>query len=115
MLCSQGLVSWRVERYGKPREFSNAVKQYSTNSTLLANCVPVVREPEQTREAVRLVRSIPGGERIRLESSGGVTRETVRDYAEAGVDLISFGALPHSAPAVDSSLDVTMESGAVSR
>jgi len=62
--------------------------------------------PEQTREAVALVRSKPGGERILLESSGGVTLETVRAYAEAGVDLISSGALTHSAPAVDISLDV---------
>lgn len=71
--------------------------------------------PEQTCEAVRLVRATPGGERILLESSGGVTLETVRHYAEAGVDLISSGALTHSAPAVDISLDVTMESGAVSQ
>ena len=62
--------------------------------------------PEQTREAVALVRSKPGGERILLESSGGVTLETVRAYAEAGVDLISSGALTHSAPAVDISLDI---------
>jgi nicotinate-nucleotide pyrophosphorylase (carboxylating) len=64
--------------------------------------------PDQTREAVALVRSSPGGERILLESSGGVTLETVRDYAEAGVDLISSGALTHSAPAVDISLDIDM-------
>ncbi len=64
--------------------------------------------PEQTREAVALVRSKPGGERILLESSGGVTLETVRDYAEAGVDLISSGALTHSAPAVDIGLDIEM-------
>ena len=62
--------------------------------------------PEQTHEAVALVRSKPGGERIMLESSGGVTLETVRAYAEAGVDLISSGALTHSAPAVDISLDI---------
>ena len=62
--------------------------------------------PEQTREAVALVRSKPGGERILLESSGGVTLDTVRAYAEAGVDLISSGALTHSAPAVDISLDI---------
>lgn len=63
--------------------------------------------PEQTLEAVALVRSTPGGEQILLESSGGVTLETVRHYAEAGVNLISVGALTHSAPAVDISLEVT--------
>ena len=65
--------------------------------------------PEQTHEAVALVRSKPGGERILLETSGGVTLKTVRDYAEAGVDLISSGALTHSAPAVDISLDIDIQ------
>lgn len=63
--------------------------------------------PEQTREAVRLVHETSGGERILLESSGGITLSTVRLYAEAGVDLISVGALTHSAPAVDISLELT--------
>ncbi len=64
--------------------------------------------PEQTHEAVALVRSTPGGKRILLETSGGVTLDTVRAYAEAGVDLISSGALTHSAAAVDISLDVEL-------
>ena len=65
--------------------------------------------PEQTREAVHLVRETPGGDHILLESSGGITLQTVRLYAEAGVDLISVGALTHSAPAVDISLELTAE------
>src|SRR5262249_54708588 len=65
--------------------------------------------PEQTREAVRLVRETPGGEHLLLESSGGITLQTVHLYAEAGVDLISVGALTHSAPAVDISLEMTAE------
>jgi nicotinate-nucleotide pyrophosphorylase (carboxylating) len=40
-----------------------------------------------------------------LEASGGVTLETIRAIAETGVDLISIGALTHSAPAVDLALD----------
>lgn len=65
--------------------------------------------PEQTREAVQIVRSAPGGSQIQLESSGGITLQTVHLYAEAGVDLISVGALTHSAPAVDISLEMTAE------
>jgi nicotinate-nucleotide pyrophosphorylase (carboxylating) len=42
--------------------------------------------------------------RALLEASGGVTIETLRDYAETGVDFISLGALTHSAPALDLSL-----------
>lgn len=41
----------------------------------------------------------------KLEASGGVTLETVRAIAETGVDAISVGALTHSAPAVDFSLE----------
>jgi nicotinate-nucleotide pyrophosphorylase (carboxylating) len=44
--------------------------------------------------------------RIPLESSGGITLDNVRAYAETGVDFISVGALTHSAPAVDMSLRI---------
>jgi nicotinate-nucleotide pyrophosphorylase (carboxylating) len=40
-----------------------------------------------------------------LEASGGVTLETVRAIAETGVDVISVGALTHSAPVLDIGLD----------
>ncbi len=43
--------------------------------------------------------------RVRLEASGGVTLKTVRAIAETGVDVISVGALTHSAPALDLGLD----------
>lgn len=46
--------------------------------------------------------------RALLEASGGVTLETIRAIAETGVDLISVGALTHSAPALDISLDFDM-------
>jgi nicotinate-nucleotide pyrophosphorylase (carboxylating) len=43
---------------------------------------------------------------VLVEVSGGVTLATIGDYARAGADLISVGALTHSAPAVDIGLDV---------
>ena len=43
--------------------------------------------------------------RVRLEASGGVTLKTVRAIAETGVDVISVGALTHSAPTLDLGLD----------
>jgi nicotinate-nucleotide pyrophosphorylase (carboxylating) len=42
--------------------------------------------------------------RVETEVSGGVTIETVREFAETGVDFISVGALTHSAKAMDFSL-----------
>lgn len=55
----------------------------------------------QMKEAVRLV-----GGRIRVEASGGITLETVKEVASTGVDIVSVGALTHSAPALDISLDM---------
>lgn len=55
--------------------------------------------PETTREAVEIVNG-----RVELESSGGITRDTIRAYAETGVDFISVGALTHSVKSLDMSL-----------
>lgn len=46
--------------------------------------------------------------RIPVEASGGVTLDTIRAIAETGVDLISVGALTHSASAVDLSMEITL-------
>ena len=48
------------------------------------------------------------GGRALLEASGGVTLESVAEIAATGVDLISVGALTHSAPALDISLDLDL-------
>jgi nicotinate-nucleotide pyrophosphorylase (carboxylating) len=57
------------------------------------------------REAVRLRdENSPAAESPSLEASGGVSLETVRAIAETGVDLISIGALTHSAPTLDFSM-----------
>jgi len=56
---------------------------------------------ELMREAVILV-----GDRCQTEASGGVNLETIRPIAESGVRYISVGALTHSAPALDISLDL---------
>src|ERR1700761_9542748 len=58
--------------------------------------------PAQLREAVAHVAG-----RAELEASGGVTLQTLREVASTGVDFVSLGALPHSAPALDLSLLLT--------
>ncbi len=55
---------------------------------------------DDLRQAVRRV-----GGAVTLEASGGVNLQTVRAIAETGVDVISVGALTHSAPALDVGLD----------
>lgn len=58
-------------------------------------------KPEMLREAVSLCKG-----KIVTEASGGVTLETVAAIAETGVDVISSGALTHSAPSLDVALDI---------
>ena len=58
-------------------------------------------EPEDMRRVAALARG-----RALTEASGGVTLENVRAVAETGVDFISVGAITHSAPAIDMSLEV---------
>jgi nicotinate-nucleotide pyrophosphorylase (carboxylating) len=57
--------------------------------------------PPILREAVTLVKGA-----MICEASGGVSLETVGAIAETGVDLISVGALTHSAPVLDVALDI---------
>ncbi|MFO7946098.1 MAG: carboxylating nicotinate-nucleotide diphosphorylase [Armatimonadota bacterium] len=59
---------------------------------------------EQLAEAV-----CQTGGRVPLEASGGVDLDTVADIAATGVDYISVGALTHSAPAIDISLEMTAD------
>jgi len=54
---------------------------------------------ELTREAVKLI-----NHRVETESSGGINKETIRKYAECGIDYISVGALTHQIKSLDLSL-----------
>ena len=55
---------------------------------------------EDTRTAIRMING-----RYETESSGGITLDTLRDYAECGVDFISVGALTHQIKSLDMSLN----------
>lgn len=57
----------------------------------------------QMKEAVQIIQG-----KCKTEASGGVNLETVRAIAETGVDYISVGALTHSSPAMDISLDLNL-------
>ena len=67
-------------------------------AVLLDNFTPLA-----LKEAVKIARETRPG--MILEASGGITLNNVREYAETGVDLISVGALTHSAGSVDLSLE----------
>lgn len=73
----------------------DAVLDYDVDAVLLDNMTTKQLESAVARIAGRCI----------AEASGGVNLETVRGIAETGVDLISVGALTHSAPVLDLGLD----------
>jgi nicotinate-nucleotide pyrophosphorylase (carboxylating) len=68
---------------------------------LFDNCTPA--------EVARGVDLLPAG--VEAEASGGVTVDTVADYAATGVDVVSMGSLTHSAPSLDCSFRVDAADG----
>ncbi|MBK6936543.1 MAG: carboxylating nicotinate-nucleotide diphosphorylase [Chitinophagaceae bacterium] len=60
-------------------------------------------KPEQIKEAAALI-----GEDFETEASGGITLENIEEYAKAGVDFVSVGALIHQARSLDLSLKAVM-------
>jgi nicotinate-nucleotide pyrophosphorylase (carboxylating) len=75
-------------------ELNEVLKTGGVNRIMLDNF-----DVANTRKAVELVNG-----KYELESSGGITYETIRSYAETGVDYVSVGALTHSVKSLDMSL-----------
>lgn len=70
--------------------------------------------PERTRDEVAYIREQVaqgknGGKYVEIESSGGITKDTLRAYAECGVDFVSVGALTHSVKGLDMSFKAVKE------
>jgi nicotinate-nucleotide pyrophosphorylase (carboxylating) len=66
------------------------------------------QSPETVREWARVARSLSPG--IEIEATGGISLANVRNYAAAGADFISIGALTHSVRAADIALEVSNQS-----
>lgn len=75
-------------------ELEQVLRHDRVHRVMMDNFAPML-----LRKAVELI-----GGRFETEASGGITLDTVRTYAETGVDYISVGALTHSAPSLDLSL-----------
>lgn len=71
---------------------------------LLDNFTPA--QVKQAAARVEAARAAGAAGRVLLEASGGITLDTVRAYAEAGVDLLAIGALTHSVRAVDLAAEI---------
>ena len=74
-------------------ELNEALATGGINRIMLDNF-----SPADTRRAVEIIDG-----RVEVESSGGITFDTLRQYAECGVDVISIGALTHSVKSLDMS------------
>ena len=98
--AAKGHAKWLEIEVTNLEELSAAL-QYNPDVILLDNMNPAL-----AGEAVVRVRAHDPGRKIRTEASGGITIANVRDFAEAGVDWISVGALTHSAPAADLSFEI---------
>jgi len=84
-----------------PAELEEAIAG-GAESILLDNMTPA-----QVKKAVKQIRSaLPG---VPIEASGSMNLKTVREYALAGVDFVSVGALTHSAIAVDLSMRIAAD------
>jgi nicotinate-nucleotide pyrophosphorylase (carboxylating) len=97
-------------------KFARAAAPHLARIEVEAKTMPEVREAlragadvilldNMTPDRIEAALALIGGAAC-VEISGGVRLETVRDYALPGVDVISIGALTHSAPAADLSLTV---------
>jgi len=70
-------------------------------------------EPSKIRKAINMVKEYEKnqgartGKAILTEASGNITIQNVEDYAKAGVDRISIGAITHSARALDISFEIS--------
>jgi nicotinate-nucleotide pyrophosphorylase (carboxylating) len=101
--AAKGRVAW-IEIEVTNMDELRAALPHNPDVILLDNMSPPL-----VRQAVDAVREHAAPNKIRTEASGGITLDNVREFAEAGVDWISVGALTHSAPAVDLSFEIEPE------
>jgi nicotinate-nucleotide pyrophosphorylase (carboxylating) len=96
---SRGITALQVE-VESPEQIEQACRAGATR--LLIDNQP----PETVKQWGRRARELRPG--IEIEATGGITLENVREYAEAGADFISVGALTHSVRAADVALEVRL-------
>ena len=101
--AAEGRVAWIEVEVTNLNELRAAIAHHP-DVILLDNMTP-----DLVRQAVEQVRAHNSPKKIRTEASGGITLSNVREFAEAGVDWISVGALTHSAAAVDISFEIEPE------
>ena len=62
--------------------------------------------PREVQRSLGLLEAKGLRKRVLVEASGGITRENIAIYAKTGVDVVSVGAITHSARAIDMSMEI---------
>ena len=62
--------------------------------------------PKEVESSMKLLTNKGLRDRVLVEASGGIRKENLASYAKTGLDVISVGAITHSAPAIDMSLEI---------
>jgi nicotinate-nucleotide pyrophosphorylase (carboxylating) len=101
--AANGRVAWTEIEVTNLEELRSALA-HNPDVIMLDNMSPAL-----VRQAVDQVRAHSAPKMVRTEASGGISLDNVREFADAGVDWISVGALTHSAPAVDISFEIEPE------
>ena len=99
--CKKNRKDLRIEiEVRNEKEIREALATNGADRIMLDNFTP-----ERTKEAVRIIRDWEqqNHRHIEIESSGGITLDTIRSYAVCGVDFVSVGALTHSVKSLDMS------------
>lgn len=85
-------------------QLNELVAVFTTTQT--DNLLGILLDNFSPEEAKRILSEIETPSNIIYEASGGITAENISDWANAGVDIISLGALTHSPKAADISLEI---------
>ena len=96
------VIDIEVRSFAELAEALDGGVEWGAESLLLDNMTP-----DEVRRAIQVVRD--RGLSIPIEASGGIELATIREYALAGPDYISVGALTHSAVAVDLSMRIVAD------
>lgn len=72
--------------------------------------VPIIMldnfSPERIKKTIRLLKRLGLRDKVKLEASGGINSQNIKEFARAGVDMISVGSITNSVKAIDFSLEV---------
>lgn len=98
---------WEIEAEAETVREAVEAAEAGADAVMLDNFAP-----RRAAAAVAALEKAGLRGRVRVEASGGITAATAARYAAAGVDSVSVGALTHSAPAVDYTLEIAPRAGA---